>query len=76
VAGGSDATYAVRAKDGKEVWRFPGGKYANPVVADPERVYITGRSFLYGFAEKGSPAAKQDVKRDRRIAKKEREQAR
>jgi outer membrane protein assembly factor BamB len=69
VAGGTDSTYAVRAKDGKRVWRFPGGKYANPVVADEDRIYITGRSFQYGFAEKGSPAAKRDVKRDRRRAK-------
>jgi outer membrane protein assembly factor BamB len=75
VAGGTDSTYAVRAKDGKEVWRFPGGKYANPVVADPDRIYITGRSFQYAFAEKGSPAARRDVKRDRRIAKRERERA-
>jgi outer membrane protein assembly factor BamB len=76
VAGGTDATYAVRAKDGKEVWRFGGGKYANPVVADPDRIYITGRSFQYAFAERGSPAATQDAKRDRRIARRERERAR
>jgi outer membrane protein assembly factor BamB len=77
VAGGSDAVYAVRARDGKRAWRFRnGGKYANPVVADNERVYITGRSFQFAFAEKGSPAARQDAKRDRRRAKREREQAR
>jgi outer membrane protein assembly factor BamB len=76
VAGGTDSTYAVRARDGKTVWRFGGGKYANPVVADPDRVYITGRSFQYAFAERGSPAAKKDAKRDRRAAKREREQAR
>ena len=74
VAGGTDAIYAVRARDGKRSGASDGGKYANPVVADPDRVYITGRSFQYAFAEKGSPAAKKDAKRDRRIAKKEREQ--
>jgi outer membrane protein assembly factor BamB len=72
VAGGTDSTYAVRARDGKRVWRFNGGKYANPVVADEDRIYITGRSFQYGFAERGSPAAKRDVKRDRRAKKRER----
>ena len=77
MAGGTDAVYAVRARDGKRAWRFMyGGKYANPVVADNERVYITGRSFQFAFAEKGSPVARKDAKRDRRIAKKEREQAR
>jgi outer membrane protein assembly factor BamB len=76
VAGGSDAVYAVRARDGKQVWKFMGGgKYANPVVADNERVYITGRSFQFAFAEKGSPAARKDARRDRRMAKREQERA-
>jgi len=76
VAGGTDAVYAVRARDGKQVWRFMnGGKYANPVVADNERVYITGRSFQFAFAEKGSPTAREDAKRDRRMARRERERA-
>ena len=26
------------------MWRFPAGKYANPVVADKERMYLTGRA--------------------------------
>ena len=77
VAGGTDAVYAVRARDGKRVWQFMyGGKYANPVVADDERVYITGRSFQFAFAEKGSPAARKDARRDRRTARRERERAR
>jgi len=42
-------------------------------VADPDRVYITGRSFQYAFAERGSPAAKRDAKRDRRAKKRDRE---
>jgi outer membrane protein assembly factor BamB len=75
VAGGTDAVYAVRARDGKQVWEFRGGgKYANPVVADNERVYITGRSFQFAFAEKGSPTARMDARRDRRMARREREQ--
>ncbi|MGH2802548.1 MAG: PQQ-binding-like beta-propeller repeat protein [Thermoleophilaceae bacterium] len=66
IAGGTDSTYAVRARDGRRVWRFPGGKYANPVVADEERIYITGRSFQYAFAERGSPAARKDARAGRR----------
>ncbi len=49
VARGRDATYAVRARDGKRVWAFRDGKYANPVVADEERVYVTGRSHQYAL---------------------------
>jgi outer membrane protein assembly factor BamB len=68
VASGLDSTHAVRARDGKRVWRFAGGKYANPVVADEERVYITGRSFQYALAPRGSPAAKADAQASRRRA--------
>jgi outer membrane protein assembly factor BamB len=49
VARGPDSTYAVRASDGKTVWRFRDGKYANPVVADEERIYITGQSHEYAL---------------------------
>ena len=69
VAGGRDATIAVRARDGRRVWDFPGGKYANPVVADSERVYVTGRSAQYAFAERGSPAAREDARHDRRAVR-------
>jgi outer membrane protein assembly factor BamB len=57
VARGPDATYAVRARDGKRVWRFRDGKYANPVVVDDERVYVTGQSHQYALAPRGSGAA-------------------
>jgi outer membrane protein assembly factor BamB len=50
VARGPDATYAVRARDGRTVWRFTDGKYANPVVADDDRIYITGQSHQYALA--------------------------
>lgn len=49
VARGPDSTYAVRERDGKKVWRFGDGKYANPVVADEERIYITGQSHQYAL---------------------------
>ncbi len=58
VARGPDATYAVRARDGHRVWSFPAGKYANPVVADGERIYVTGRAHEYAFARKGSKVVK------------------
>jgi outer membrane protein assembly factor BamB len=65
VARGPDSTYAVRARNGKVVWRFRDGKYANPVVADPERLYITGQSHQYGLAPRGSPAARRDARASR-----------
>jgi outer membrane protein assembly factor BamB len=49
VARGPDATYAVRARDGKTVWHFRDGKYANPVVADEDRIYLTGQSHEYAL---------------------------
>jgi outer membrane protein assembly factor BamB len=60
-----DATFAVRTRDGRRVWRFSGGKYANPVVADDERVYITGRAHQFALAPRGSPAAKEDARASR-----------
>jgi outer membrane protein assembly factor BamB len=65
VARGPDSTYAVRARDGKRVWRFGAGKYANPVVADEQRIYITGQSNEYALAPRGSAAARADARRDR-----------
>jgi outer membrane protein assembly factor BamB len=55
VAQGPDATHALRARDGKRVWRFPAGKYANPVVADDKRIYITGRSQEYALRPRKTP---------------------
>ena len=50
--GTRDLTVAFDAGSGKEVWRFPNGKYASPVIADQDRIYLTGRSFLYGLDPK------------------------
>jgi outer membrane protein assembly factor BamB len=66
VAAGPDATHAVRVRDGKRVWRFAAGKYANPVVADGERVYVTGRAHQFAMAPRGSPAAREDARAGRR----------
>jgi outer membrane protein assembly factor BamB len=65
VARGPDATYAVRARDGTRVWSFQGGKYANPVVADEDRIYVTGRAHQFALAEKGSKTVKDYLRRAR-----------
>ena len=69
VARGPDASYAVRARDGKRVWRFRAGKYANPVVADSERIYVTGRAHQFALARKGSDVVKEYLRRDRKKRK-------
>jgi outer membrane protein assembly factor BamB len=76
VARGPDATHAVRARDGKRVWSFAAGKYANPVVADEKRIYITGRAHQFALAPRGSEGAKEDAKADRARRNREREHKR
>jgi outer membrane protein assembly factor BamB len=46
---GVDSTTAFNARTGKQVWRNPAGKYAAPIIADQQRVYLTGRSVLFGL---------------------------
>jgi outer membrane protein assembly factor BamB len=46
---GPDGTFALNARNGNLVWRFGAGKYANPVVADEKRIYVTGRANLYAL---------------------------
>jgi len=41
-------TYALDARTGRRVWTFPDGKYT-PIVADKERVYLTGYTRVYGL---------------------------
>ena len=41
-------TFGLDAATGKQVWSFPDGKYS-PVVAGPERMYLTGYTRLYGM---------------------------
>jgi len=66
---GPDGTYAVKPRNGREVWRFQAGKYANPVVADSTQVYVTGRAHQFAMAPRGSAAAKADARRDRKAKK-------
>ena len=42
-------TFAVEAATGRLVWRFADGEYS-PVIADRERLYLTGFTSLYGLA--------------------------
>jgi outer membrane protein assembly factor BamB len=48
---GPERTYGVDARSGRRVWTFPDGKYT-PVVADEERVYLTGYTRIYGLEPK------------------------
>jgi outer membrane protein assembly factor BamB len=48
---GPFATYALDARTGRLVWTFPDGHYS-PIVADGERVYLTGSTVVYALAER------------------------
>jgi outer membrane protein assembly factor BamB/peptidoglycan/xylan/chitin deacetylase (PgdA/CDA1 family) len=50
-------TYALDAKTGRQVWTFPDGKYT-PLVADADRVYLTGYTRVYGLEERRAKPAK------------------
>jgi outer membrane protein assembly factor BamB len=45
---GPRATYGLDARTGRLLWRFSDGQYS-PVVADTERIYVAGRTHVYGF---------------------------
>jgi outer membrane protein assembly factor BamB len=46
-----ETTYALDARTGEQLWTFPDGKYS-PVVADAERLYLTGYGRIFGLVEK------------------------
>jgi outer membrane protein assembly factor BamB len=48
---GPKGTYALDARTGKLVWTFPDGQYS-PIVADRERVYLTGAARVYALEER------------------------
>jgi outer membrane protein assembly factor BamB len=50
---GSNQTFALDARTGQQVWSFPDGAYS-PVVADRDRVYVVGRTRVYGLEEKNA----------------------
>lgn len=45
---GPNGTYALDARTGKLVWSYPEGQYS-PIVADDERVYLTGAARVFAF---------------------------
>ena len=51
---GPDGTYGRDARTGKLVWRFVAGKFASPVTADENRIYLSGRSKVFGMVH-GEP---------------------
>lgn len=51
-----ERTYALDARTGRLVWQFPDGQYT-PVVADSERVYLTGEHRIYALELRLSPVA-------------------
>jgi outer membrane protein assembly factor BamB len=50
---GPDGTWALDARTGKTVWHFRAGRFANPVVSDGKRIYVTGRASLYALKPRG-----------------------
>lgn len=48
---GPRRTYALDARTGRIVWRFPDGHYS-PVVADGKRLYLMGDTTLYAFVSR------------------------
>ncbi len=48
---GPRATYALNARTGRLVWKFPAGHYS-PVVADADRIYVTGSTRVYALTER------------------------
>jgi outer membrane protein assembly factor BamB len=46
-----ERTYALDARTGRRLWSYPDGQYT-PVVADEERLYLTGHARLYGMVER------------------------
>ena len=62
---GKDGTTAFNARTGKVRWRNNSGKYASPIIADQDRVYLVGRSFLYAL-EKPKAKRARSKKRARR----------
>ena len=52
IKAGNRGTYALDARTGKLVWRRPKVGQYSPVVADEERVYLTGSTRVYALEPK------------------------
>ena len=53
----SRTTYALQARSGREVARWPDGKYS-PAVADATHLYLVGLGRLYALAPKRARVAR------------------
>jgi outer membrane protein assembly factor BamB len=53
-------TYALDARTGDQLWTYPDGKYS-PVVADADRLYLTGNARIYGLVEQRAAPRKQHL---------------
>ena len=54
---GPVGTYALDARSGRLLWKFPDGAYS-PIVADKERVYLAGLSKVYAFEPETSVSSR------------------
>jgi outer membrane protein assembly factor BamB len=59
---GPRGTFGLDASTGRLVWKFTDGQYS-PVVADSERMYVVGRTHVYGFEPVHKHKAKAKVKK-------------
>jgi outer membrane protein assembly factor BamB len=66
---GPDGTFARDARSGAFRWSFPAGKYANPVVADPDHIYVVGRANLFALEQKSAYLARKKARAARRAKK-------
>ena len=64
---GVDSTTAFDAVTGKKVWFTRAGKYSSPIIADQDRTYLIGRSFVYALENSGSKT--RAARRERRAAR-------
>jgi outer membrane protein assembly factor BamB len=54
---GPPGTFGVDARNGRLLWRHWAGRYS-PVVAGPDRLYLTGYTRIYGFEHRRKHAKK------------------
>jgi outer membrane protein assembly factor BamB len=65
---GDRGTYALSARTGKLVWRWPDGVFS-PVVADSHHLYVTGRSRVFSFAPTNQRPARKKPRQKQKAAR-------
>jgi len=66
---GPDRTVAIKASNGRKVWSFRAGKFANPVVADSKRIYLTSRAHLFALKPAKGRSRGEEKREKRRSAR-------